>query len=154
MPSPSKVIQHVIYGQGTTPTEEATYEDKLKVHPDTLYNIKVEVLRNDLGGASEKVSAITLNDINIGDCNPDGEDYDCTFFDCAQTLSTKSITSNDGTILASLDYVGHSRDCDCDMKTWKCAKEETEPSFTPMTAVARITLTPGKSIFYIVFVDI
>ena len=144
---PLQVIQHVIYGKGKT--NKDTYEDKLKVHPGTLYYIKVEVLQNDLGHASEKVSAITLNDINIGDCNPDGEDYDCTFFDCAQTLSTKSITSNDGTILASLDYVGHSWDCDCDMKTWKCAKEKTEPSFTPMTAVARITLTPGNYIFHI-----
>ena len=133
-------IQHVIYGEGTTPKD--TYEGILNVLPDIEYSIKIEVLRNDLESSSERVSKIILNGETIGDCNPDGGDYDCTFFDCAQTLSTKRISSSDGKIFASLTYQGHARDCDCDKETWECVKENTKPGFTPMTAVARITLTP------------
>ena len=114
----------------------------MKVYRGIEYNIKVEVLRNDLQSYSERVSAIVLNGETIGNCNPDGGDFDCTFYDCAQTLSTKRISSTDGRIFASITYVGHSWDCDCDKKTWECAKENTRTGFTPMTAVAKIILTP------------
>ena len=133
-------ITHVVYGEGKT--AKATYEDVLEVRPDIVYSIKIEVLRNDLGDFSEKVSSIALNGEFIGDCNPDGGDYDCTFFDCARTLSTKRISSINGSIFASLTYHGYSWDCDCNKETWQCAKEETKPGFSPMTAVAKITLTP------------
>ena len=159
-PSPSKIldplkpIQHIIYKEGRTPSTwdgnktKATYEDVLNVLPGTEYSIKVEVLRNDLGQEAEKVSRITLNGRNIGDCNPDEEDYDCTFFDCSQTISTKSISFTNRSIVASLTYEGHSWDCDCDKETWECAKEDTKTRpkhfFDPMLAVAKITLTPSS----------
>ena len=138
----AKTIQHVIYKEGKTLDGVLTYEDVINVLPGIDYSVKVEVLRNDLGSNNEKVSRIELNGRNIGYCNPDGDDYDCTFFDCSQTLSTKSISSTNGSIAASLTYEGHSWDCDCDKQTWQCAKENTKIGFTPMTAVAKITLTP------------
>ena len=145
--SPTKPIQHVLFKEGKTPSNwsdesTATYEDVLKVYPGIDYSVKVEVLRNDLGSSSEKVSRIALNGRTIGDCNPNGGDYDCTFFDCSLTLSTKQISSSDGSIVASLTFQGHSRDCDCDKETWECAKEDTKTGFAPMLAVAKITLTP------------
>ena len=145
--TPTKTIQHVLYKEGKTPSnwnEKATYEDVLNVYPGIDYSVKVEVLRNDLGSSSEKVSKIALNGHKIGDCNPDGGDYDCTFFDCSQTLSSKSISSTTGSIDISLTYQGHSWDCDCNKETWQCAKENTIIGFTPMVAVARITFAPIK----------
>ena len=142
MPKP---IQHIIYKEGKDPSnwdETATYEDVINVQPGIDYSVKVEVLRNDLGSSSEKVSRIALNGRTIGDCNPDGDDYDCTFFDCSPTLSTKQVSSHGGSIVASLTFQGHSRDCDCDKGTWECAKEDTKIGFDPMLAVAKITLTP------------
>ena len=138
----------MIYKEGKTPSNwngnntKATYDDVLNVLPGVDYSIKVEVLRNDLGQSAEKVSRIALNGRSIGECNPDGDDYDCTFFDCSQTISDKSISSTNGSIVASLTYEGHSWDCDCDKETWQCAKENTKVGLTPMTAVAKITLTP------------
>ena len=135
-------IQHVIYSEGKSNSDPAKYKDDINVLPGIEYSIQVEVLRNDLGDSTEKVTKIKINGETIGDCNPDGGDYDCTFFNCAQTITTKRISSPDGTIFASFTYVGHSRDCDCDKETWECAKEDTKTGFSPMTAVAKITLTP------------
>ena len=146
--TPTKTIQHVLYKEGKTPSKQriiqATYKDVFNVYPGVDYSVKVEVLRNDLGSSSEKVSRIALNGHTIGDCNPDGDDFDCTFFDCSQTISSKSISSSTGSIDVSFTYQGHSWDCDCSKETWQCAKENTVTGFNPMVAVARITLSPLK----------
>ena len=91
---------------------------------------------------SEKVSNIILDGVSIGDCDPDGGDYECTFYDCAHSLTRKTVSSGNGAILAALTYERHSWDCDCDKLTWNCRKQNTVQGYTPMTAVARITLTP------------
>ena len=138
----------MIYEEGKTPSSwdgkstKATYESVIKVVPSLDYNINVEVLRNDLGGQDEKVSTITLNGVNIGNCNPDGGDYNCTFFDCKASIEKETISSKNGSILASLTFEGHSRDCDCNKQTWNCSKENTVPGLAPMTAVARVILSP------------
>ena len=54
------------------------------------YTIQFEILRNDLGSAAEKVKNVMVGDdggtlTDLGSCNPDGGDYDCTFFDCIQS---------------------------------------------------------------------
>ena len=71
---------------------------------DLSYNVKIEVLRNDLGSSEEKVSNIAFDGVTIGDCNPDGEDYDCTFFDCTETLNNATVSSSKGYIIASFTY--------------------------------------------------
>ena len=148
MANHSGMIQHVIYAEGRTPSSwnaqptKATYTSMINIVPHLTYILKVEVLRNDLASSNEKVSNITLNGVAIGDCNPDGEDYDCTFFDCSGSLTKTSISSGNSSILAAFTYEGHSWDCDCDKETWKCSKENTTINYTPMTAVAKVTLTP------------
>ena len=146
MPNDPAVIQHVMYAEGKTKTP--SIGSTINVMPDVTYSLKVEVLRNDLGGENEKVSNIQLDGVTIGDCNPDGDDYDCTFFDCEQSLTKTTITSSSGSIIAELAYEGHSHDCDCNKNTWECAKQDTMIGFTPMTAVARITLTPIPGNFF------
>ena len=142
MPNDKAIIQHVIYAEGKTPT--SWIGSIINVVPYVPYSLKVEVLRNDLAGTEEKVSNIKLDGVTIGDCNPDGGDYDCTFFDCGQSLTKTTITSSNGSIIAALTYSdrGHTWDCDCDKNTWDCRKQNTMIGFTPMTAVARFTLTP------------
>ena len=135
----------MIYDEGKSPGEDnlrASYEGTITVVPNLRYELKVEVLRNDLGRKDEKVSDITMNGVIIGGCNPDGDDYDCTFYDCTSSLKQTTIFSHTASIKASLHFRGHSRDCDCDKNTWECSKEDTKPHFTPMKAVARITLSP------------
>ena len=152
-PNNTEVIQHVIYEEGRTPPSwdgartKATYESVINVVPHLSYNVKVEILRNDLGHSGEKVSNIAFDGVNVGDCKPDGDDYDCTFFDCVQTIKNEAISSPDGSITAALTYEGHSWDCDCDKQTWNCRKENTTIGLTPMTAVARVTLTPITGMF-------
>lgn len=133
-------IQQVIYTSGTTALASNT-GTIFGVASGTTYNVKVEVLRNDLASASEYVSAITFDGSSIGSCNPDGGDYDCTFYNCASTLSSTTYTPTSTTIAVVLTFVGHSHDCDCDTTTWQCSQENTVSGRVAMTAVARISLT-------------
>ena len=136
----AELIVHMVYGEGKQ--TKSSYESVINVVPNVQYQLKVEVLRNDLESSSERVTSIMFDGAEIGDCNPDGDDYDCTFFDCHNTIQTKTISSKNGTIPVSLAYEGHSWDCDCDKETWVCSAESTVAGRTPMTAVARFTLTP------------
>ena len=107
--------------------------------------VSIEVLRNGLGNADDKVSKIKLNGQNIGECNPDGLDDDCTFFNCDSSLSEKEFSSNSETLTFKLEYVGNSENCSCDTSTWECSstlESDELDSPTVMSAVARITLTP------------
>ena len=102
----------------------------------------MEVLRNDLGHAHEKVVDVTLDGQSIGGCNPNGGDYDCTFFPCSHI--THSFTPTTEKVALRIDVQGHSWDCDCDMKAhpWKCSRENSISGRTAMTAVARYTFDP------------
>ena len=130
----------MVYGEGTT--AQATYESTINVAPNMDYDVRIEVLRNDLGSSDERVSKITFDGVTIGDCNPDGGDYDCTFFNCQNTIQNDLVSYETGSIRVALTYQGHSWDCDCDKETWDCSQENQVPTRTPMTAAARITLTP------------
>ena len=147
------VIHKVIYDEIMKPNSEAPdrsmYGTTLQVIPQQKYWIKLEVLQNDLADSDEKVSRIEIDGKNIGECNPTGGDFDCTFFNCAPDLLSNQISSENGRLKVKLTYQGHSKDCDCDKQTWRCKRENLDNSLTPMVAVARITLTPmGKEVDY------
>jgi len=99
---------------------------------------KVEVLRNDLGSSNEKVSSIKIGGVELGECNPDGGDYDCTFYDCGKT---HSFTATSSELEVEMTFTSHSWDCDCDKATWQCSRQETVSGRTAVEAVARFTLT-------------
>ena len=120
--------------------------------PKVRYGIKVEVLLNDLGDASEKVSSIELNGIHIGQCNPESSgciaqglsecgDYACVFYDCTSYLDKTLISFDSSSVNIKIVFVEHSKDCDCNTKTWECKKENEDPTLTPTYALARITFT-------------
>ena len=133
-------IIQVVYSDGSTATASNT--GTISVASGVTYSIGMEVLRNDLGSANERVSGVTFNGQSIGACNPDGGDYDCTFYNCNSELTTSTYTATSDTINVDLTYTGHSYDCDCDMNDWSCSKEGTVAGRTAMTAVARFTLIP------------
>lgn len=148
-PLPSAAPTHasaivVIYGEGTGSyqSEGKTYTGTISVTPGVKYSVALEVLRNDLASASEYVKDVTLDGTSIGGCNPDGGDYDCTFFACSIPAGTTITGPASGTIDVSMHFVGHSWVCDCDTSTWQCSTQNTEAGRTPMEAVARFTLTP------------
>ena len=72
-------ISKVLYA---TNYDNSPYATDFNVYPGKSYSVSIKVLRNGLGNADAKVSKIKLNGQNIGECNPDGLDDDCTFFDC------------------------------------------------------------------------
>ena len=80
------VVTKVIASTGTSKVQYNS--GTITVQPGIQYTVKVEILRNDLGGSSEKVQDITLDGISIGGCNPDGNDFDCTFFNCPITSAS------------------------------------------------------------------
>ena len=129
-------LTQYVYSDGKT--LKTDNKGTLYVEKNVPYKITYEVLRNDLGDASEMVSDVIIDGKSIGSCNPDGGDYDCTYFKCPGSTIVSSPT---GMIPVNLKYIKHSWDCDCDMETWMCSKENTVPGQTPMTAVAKFTLT-------------
>ena len=135
------VVTKVIYASGTD--AKRYNKGNIRVTPGVKYSVDVEILRNDLAGSNERVQDITLDGKSIGGCNPDGGDYDCTFFNCSITSAVVSPTGN---IDVVMDFTGHSQDCDCDEETWKCSKENTVGGRTPVTAVGRFTLTPPPGV--------
>ena len=137
-------ISKVLYA---TNYDNSPYATDFNVYPGKSYSVSIKVLRNGLGNADAKVSKIKLNGQNIGECNPDGLDDDCTFFDCHASLNEKQFASDSETLTLKLDYVGNSEKCSCDTSTWECSSNlESDEANSPtiMTAVARITLTPVK----------
>ena len=138
----------MVYSEGET--AQANQTGTATVVDGVTYDIKTEILRNNLGGADEKVTRILVNGVELDGsnpgCNPDGGNYDCTFFDCSSG-STPPLTATSTEMVFRLAYEGHSRGCDCNKTTWEsgdtsCSKEDTVAGRTPMTAVARFTLTP------------
>ena len=79
------VVTKVIY---TGNTVKRFNSGTITVQPGLQYSVNVEILRNDLASSSEKVQDITLDGISIGGCNPDGNDFDCTFFNCPITSAS------------------------------------------------------------------
>ena len=123
----------------------------VSVTKGTKYAVKIEVLRNDLGSQDERVKSIKIDGKEVGKksgyaCNPDGGDYDCTFFDCKSQLTDNLVvTAASSTLKLALDFEGHSWDCDCDTSSWKCSRENSVKGRTAMEAVARVTLTPQSN---------
>ena len=137
------VITEIIFAKPDTPSP---YFKIVNVVPNVGYTIKVEVLLNDLGDSSEKVSNIEFGGMKIGECNPNCghacRDHACIFYDCATHLHENSVSFVTDRIGIRLEYVGHSKDCDCHERTWECKPEGEDPDLTPTLALARITLTP------------
>ena len=118
-----------------------TFKDVIYVTPNELYEIRFEVLRNDLGDDGEEVKYIKIDGETVGRCKPPGGDQECDFYDCTSNLETKEVTSISGTISVELEYVGHSHDCDCNKATWSCEKQNDDgQGQTRIAAAARITL--------------
>ena len=78
----------MIYSSGTDPSAKQYNRGTITVQPGIWYTVNVEILRNDLDSSDEKVQDITLDGRSIGECNPDGGDYDCTFFNCPITSAS------------------------------------------------------------------
>jgi hypothetical protein len=131
-------VVKVVYTEGTTPQGDNT--GTIDVTPHQKYAIKFEILRNDLGDASEYVTDVLVDGASLGSCHPDGGDHDCTFFTCS--FSDAEITPTTNSIDVNVKLTGHSWDCDCDTASWECSKENTVSGRTPVTAVGRFTLTP------------
>ena len=135
----------VAYSSGTTVQSSPSATATATVAPG-WYSVQVELLRNDLSGTNEKATGIRVKAgstviKSFGECNPDGGDYDCTFFTCLANEQVIELASS-ATLTFEIDLVGHSHDCDCDTSTWECAKESTKSGFTAMTAVAKFTILP------------
>lgn len=141
-PPPIVPVTQVIYSSGTTAYYTPSATGSVNLVAGATYLVQVEILRNDLGGGrgSEWVPAIYVGSTSIGDCAPDGGDYDCTFFTCPISHTFTPATS---TVALSIDVSGHSWDCDCDMSSWQCSREDSILGRTKMTAVARYTFTPA-----------
>jgi hypothetical protein len=113
IPSCDEDVIVMVYSEGETAASNPSAKASATVVPGEIYAIKVEILRNDLGSASERVTDIRIDGVSVGDCNPDGGDYDCTFFDCSSTLTTHIATAKTyGMMDIEIDVVGHSYDCD------------------------------------------
>ena len=144
-----KIVQ-IIYKAGKNSQSQSQRNAEIitgsiSVSKGVHYLVTAEVLRNDMGSASEKLASITLDGVQMlprGGCNPPGSDYSCDFWTCP-VVSAAKVMSNTGSIAVAFDVKETSWDCDCDTSTWQCSKESTVRGRTPMEAAVRFTLTAG-----------
>ena len=130
----------MIYSSGTTASTDN--RGTITVVPNQKYWAKFEILRNDLGHSHEYVVDVIVGGTSLGRCNPDGGDYDCSFYDCSSEQQSVVVSSATAELGVNIKLTGHSRDCDCDTATWACSKEGTVGGRTAVTAVGRVTLVP------------
>ena len=131
----------MIYTSGDTAKTDNL--GSIDVRPNVHYHVRFEILRNDLGGSHEKVTGVLVDGEDLGECNPDGSDYDCTFYDCSSQQLSKTIISTTGKVDVNMKITGHSWDCDCDTKTWACSDQyDYVAGREKMTAVGIFVLTP------------
>jgi len=123
----------------------------ISVDPATTYSVSVDILRNDLGQASEYVSSVVINGISSGHCMPSGLDYDCTFHRCEFGIA--DVNAPSGVVEVSATFQGHSWDCDCDIDSWQCFAENTDATAAQpwvltqgFTGVMKVTLTPLRTV--------
>jgi hypothetical protein len=135
------VISQDYTGQDQAELDAQVMSGSLSATPGVVYSVTLEVLRNDLMDASELVDRIKVNGVEVGECNPDGDDYDCTFFSCP--ISHSITVPADGIVAFEFDFKGHSWDCDCNKTSWECSQENTVEGRTPVVSAVRVTLTAG-----------
>jgi len=132
------VVSQMVYGGEKA---KPVYSGTAIVVPNVPYTVRFEILRNDLGQAGEYVKNVLVDGKSLGECHPDGGDYDCTFFECP--IPNTTVTSATGTVNLEMNLVGHSKDCDCDDTTWECSSElDAVAGRLPMSAVGRFVFTP------------
>lgn len=138
------VISKVVYqeGSGAAPQGGETYSGSINVTPGQPYEVNFAVLKNDLGDDSEYVAWAKVDGKVLGNrCNVPGGDYDCNFH--SSCYSNQVMTFNTSSVPVEYRLVGNSKDCDCDLSTFECYRENTIfVSKTPIMAMARFTMKP------------
>ena len=140
-------ITELIYEEGECDPycDSKRYSTYVNVLRNTSYEIKIEILKNDLGTDDKKMTVIKVDGTSIGNCYSSGENDVCSFYDCSFHLTSKHIISSTGVFDFEFIYSKHLQNCSCDKETWICEKPNT--TLPQMIAAARITLTPiGRKI--------
>ena len=146
-PAAPPTVYNMVYEQSETAKFNPSATGSAILQQGANYATTVFILRNDLGGGygEEWVDKIEVDGVPIGECVPDGSDYDCTYYECSVDkgdLPTHIFTATTSEIPLTVNMVSHSKDCNCDMTTWECEPEypytdPVTPGRLPMTAVAR-----------------
>ena len=134
----------MLFEEGAIPGTTSTYSSVVDVYPDVKYTIAVHVLQNGLKDTDANVNIIVEGN-SIGTCNPDGNNNDCSFYDCSSTVTSRVYSSSSGKISVDLQYLGISGSyCSCDTTSWACSSGIVG---TPVVVAAKIELKPwGKNI--------
>ena len=118
-----KSITKIIYLNSQKNTLEG---DILNLIPNKEYDFDWSVLRSDLGDSSEKVNSLTLNGTTIDGCNPPGNDYDCDFYDCTDSLIRKVKADKNGKINVKANYVKDIHLIVIAIKIGKCSVKKSQ----------------------------
>ena len=110
-----------------TPSSGPLITGSIAVSPNTLYNVKVEIMSTDVDGGHEYLD-ITMDGQSFGQCNPSGSECGCGWWTCS--LSKSQLTTSSSNIPIRIQYSSQVDNCIC-----------TYDGLTG-NGVARITFTP------------
>ena len=132
----------MVFEEGSVAGSTLTYFSEIDVYPDVKYTIAVHVLQNGLEDSDANVNIIVEGN-SIGTCNPDGNNNDCSFYDCSSHVTSRVYSSPSGKISVELQYSGTSAAyCSCDTTSWACSSDIVR---TQVVMAANIELKPwGK----------
>ena len=135
----------MVFEEGTVAGSTSTYSEVINVYPDVKYIVTVYVLQNGLQDKDANVNIIVEGN-SIGECNPDGNNNDCSFHDCSSQVSSRVYSSALGEISVTLQYAGNSAGyCTCDTTSWACSSGIER---SPIVAAAKIELKPWGTLIH------
>ena len=133
----------MIYSRGETRAilPRLQYRGTISVVPNVSYSISVEILHHQTAKVAEKVNKIIVDDRDLGKCEPENIEDECTFSSCANIKDgTQAIISKTGEISVVIEFEGHSTACNCDVKSWICSEQQKYTKQIPIVAAGRIML--------------
>ena len=124
-------------------SDSSIYSKVIDVYPNTEYTLQIHALRSGLASSNAKISKIVIDGINVGhECNPDGKDTDCDFYNCGSAIGNTRFGSTSGKLSVELEYEKNSAECYCDTTNWRCSSGMGSFFKTHIEAAAQIILTP------------
>ena len=141
-------LQKVVYspGKALESLPKHQYYDTITVIPNATYSISVDILRHQKTDSVEKFNKIIVGGLQLGNCQPEAYQNNCTFVPCSNiNKASQEISSETGEIDVVMEVEGHSWACNCDTNSWKCSEPQNSVEQMPIVVAAKIKLEKLES---------
>lgn len=114
-PLEHEVLEAFVSHVGSCNSDDGCFAStSLRVNPNTHYTVTVRAAQIDMESESEKLSSISIGNIELGECNPmPDSDYDCRMYSCFGNVEVPLEEVASGRVLLQVHAVRTHNDCRC-----------------------------------------